>query len=358
MKIVIMAGGTGGHVFPALAVADVLRARGHDVNWIGTRQGLEARVVPAAGIPIEWIEVGGIRGKGLGTLLRSPLRIARGVLQARAILKRLRPSVVLGMGGFASGPGGLAARLRGCPLVLHEQNAIPGFTNRVLSHVAKRVLEGFPGSFAASRHAQYVGNPVRAAIASLPVPETRFAARTGPMRVLVLGGSQGARVLNDIVPQALAQSHAAQRPEIWHQTGGRDAESVAAAYKSHGLNARVGPFIEDMAAAYAWADFAVCRAGALTVAELAAAGLGAVLVPFAAAVDDHQTRNAQFLVNAGAAELLSQSKLSPATLGAVLERLLSDRSYLLDMAKRARACAKPEAAAKVADACLQAGGLA
>ncbi|MGH8313213.1 MAG: glycosyltransferase, partial [Gammaproteobacteria bacterium] len=198
-----------------------------------------------------------------------------------------------------------------------------------------------------------------AAIAALPAPEIRFAARRGPMRVLVIGGSQGARVLNDTVPQALAQLHnMAQRPEVWHQTGVRDAESVAAAYKSHGLNARVGPFIEDMAAAYAWADLAVCRAGALTVAELAAAGLGAVLVPFAAAVDDHQTLNAQFLVNAGAAELLSQSKLSPATLGAVLGRLLSDRSYLLDMAKRARVCAKPDAAAKVADACLQAGGLA
>ncbi|MGH8377982.1 MAG: undecaprenyldiphospho-muramoylpentapeptide beta-N-acetylglucosaminyltransferase [Gammaproteobacteria bacterium] len=357
MKIVIMAGGTGGHVFPALAVAEALRARGHDVIWIGTRQGLEARVVPAAGIPIEWIEVGGIRGKGLGTLLRSPLRIARGVHQAFGILKRLRPAAVLGMGGFASGPGGLAARLLGYPLVLHEQNAIPGFTNRVLSHVAKRVLEGFPDSFAASRHSQYVGNPVRAAIAALPVPEVRFAAHTGPMRVLVIGGSQGAKVLNDTLPAALVRLSLPQHPEIWHQTGAHDVESVTAAYKTHGLAVRASSFIEDMAQAYAWADLAVCRAGALTVAELAAAGLGAVLVPFAAAVDDHQTRNAQFLVNAGAAELLSQSTLSPAALGSVLERLLSDRSHLLDMAKRARACAKPDAAAKVAEICLQAGGL-
>ncbi|MGH8398077.1 MAG: undecaprenyldiphospho-muramoylpentapeptide beta-N-acetylglucosaminyltransferase [Gammaproteobacteria bacterium] len=358
MKIVIMAGGTGGHVFPALAVAEVLRARGHEVTWIGTRQGLEARVVPAAGIPIEWIEVGGIRGKGLGTWLRAPLCIARGVQQASGILKRWRPDAVLGMGGFASGPGGLAARLLGYPLVLHEQNAVPGFTNRVLSHVAKRVLEGFPGSFMASRHAQYVGNPVRGAIATLPVPEMRFAARSGSMRLLVIGGSQGAKVLNDMLPAALVRLSLAQPPEIWHQTGVRDAESVAAAYKSHGLHARVVPFIEDMAAAYAWADLAVCRAGALTVAELAAAGLGAVLVPFAAAVDDHQTRNAQFLVNAGAAETVAQSQLSPLTLAPLLERLLSDRPHLLDMAIHARACAKPDAAAKVTNICLQVGGLA
>ncbi|MGH8282771.1 MAG: undecaprenyldiphospho-muramoylpentapeptide beta-N-acetylglucosaminyltransferase [Gammaproteobacteria bacterium] len=355
MKIVIMAGGTGGHVFPALAVADVLRARGHEVTWIGTRRGLEARVVPAAGIPIEWIEVGGIRGKGLGTLLKSPFRIARAVSQALGILKRLRPAAALGMGGFASGPGGLAVRLLACPLVLHEQNAVPGFTNRVLSHVAKRVLEGFPDSFAASRHVQYVGNPVRATIAALPVPEIRFAARSGPMRVLVLGGSQGARVLNDAVPQALAQLHVVRRPEIWHQTGVRDVEQVNSVYREFGIAARVSPFIEDMAAAYAWADLAVCRAGALTVTELAAAGLGAVLVPFAAAVDDHQTRNAHFLVSTGAAELLAQSRLLPATLAPLLERLLADRPHLLDMAKRARARATPDAAVKVADVCLQTG---
>ncbi|MGA9852167.1 MAG: undecaprenyldiphospho-muramoylpentapeptide beta-N-acetylglucosaminyltransferase [Gammaproteobacteria bacterium] len=358
MKIVIMAGGTGGHVFPALAVADVLRTRGHEVIWIGTQHGLEARVVPAAGIPVEWIEVGGIRGKGLATLLKSPFRIARAMTQAFHILKHLHPAVVLGMGGFTSGPGGLSARLLGCPLVLHEQNAAPGFTNRVLSRVAKRVLEGFPASFAAPRHAQYVGNPVRAVIAALPLPEIRFAARTGPLRVLVIGGSQGAKVLNDTVPLALAQLDAAPHPEIWHQTGERDAPSVAAAYRTGGLTARVMPFIEDMAQAYAWADLAVCRAGALTIAELAAAGLGAVLVPFAEAVDDHQTRNAEFLLWAGAAELMNQSQLSPLTLAALLKRLLLDRSTLLEMAKRARVLAKPDAAVKVADACLQAGGLA
>jgi UDP-N-acetylglucosamine--N-acetylmuramyl-(pentapeptide) pyrophosphoryl-undecaprenol N-acetylglucosamine transferase len=356
MKIVIMAGGTGGHVFPALAVADELRARGHEVAWIGTRQGLEARVVPAAGIDIAWIEVGGLRGKGWRTLLMSPWHVARALHQARRIFRQLRPGVALGMGGFASGPGGLAAHLSGCPLVLHEQNAVPGITNRVLSRVARHVLQGFPGSFAPARHAEYVGNPVRAAIAAVPPPAQRFAGHSGALRLLVMGGSQGARVLNDTLPAAIAQLDDAQRPEIWHQTGTRDAESVTAVYRQHGVAARVLPFIEDMAGAYTWADLAVCRAGALTIAELTAAGLGAVLIPFAAAVDDHQTRNAQFLVQAGAAELLPQSQLSTANLSSTLQRLLASRQVLLNMAQRARALAKPDAAVKVAEACLRAGG--
>ena len=274
----IMAGGTGGHVFPALAVADVLHARGHEVAWIGTRQGLEASVVPAAGIPMAWIEVGGLRGKGMATLLQSPWRIARALAQALGIFRRLRPAAALGMGGFASGPGGLAARLGGCPLVLHEQNAVPGMTNRILSHVATRVLEGFPGSFASSRQGEYVGNPVRASIAALPPPEIRLAARSGKPRLLVIGGSQGAQVLNDCVPQVLVRLDAALRPEVWHQTGARDAQSVAAAYQAYGIPARVVPFIEDMAQAYAWADLALCRSGALTVAELATVGLASVAV--------------------------------------------------------------------------------
>ena len=356
MKIVIMAGGTGGHVFPALAVADVLHARGHEVAWIGTRQGLEASVVPAAGIPMAWIEVGGLRGKGMATLLQSPWRIARALAQALGIFRRLRPAAALGMGGFASGPGGLAARLGGCPLVLHEQNAVPGMTNRILSHVATRVLEGFPGSFASSRQGEYVGNPVRASIAALPPPEIRLAARSGKPRLLVIGGSQGAQVLNDCVPQVLVRLDAALRPEVWHQTGARDAQSVAAAYQAYGIPARVVPFIEDMAQAYAWADLALCRSGALTVAELATVGLASVLVPFAAAVDDHQTRNAEFLVQAAAAELLPQMQLSAQTLIPVLGGILGDRQRLMQMARRARALAKPDAAVKVAEACVQAGG--
>lgn len=357
MKIVIMAGGTGGHVFPALAVADALRARGHEVTWIGTRSGLEARVVPAAGFPLEWIEVAGLRGKGWRTLLVAPWRVARALGQAWKILRRLRPAVALGMGGFASGPGGLAARLRGCPLVLHEQNAVPGFTNRVLSRVARRVLEGFPGSFAAARRAEYVGNPVRDEILALPAPEQRFAGRDGALRLLVIGGSQGARALNETLPPALAELEV-PLPEIWHQTGTRDVEAVAQAYRERNIPARVAAFIENMAEAYAWADLVVCRAGALTIAELTAAGLGAVLVPFAAAVDDHQTRNAGFLVNAGAAELLAQRNLSAQSLSAILRRLLSDRGVLLQMARCARALAKPGAAQRVAEICLQAGGAA
>jgi len=358
MKIVIMAGGTGGHVFPALAVAEVLRARGHQLAWMGTETGLEARVATSAGIPMECINVGGVRGKDMVTLLKAPFILLRAVIQARAIFQRVKPQAALGMGGFASGPGGLAARLLGCPMVLHEQNAVPGMTNRVLSHVATRVLEGFPGSFVASRHAHYVGNPVRAGITELPVPETRFANRAGKVRLLMIGGSQGARVLNSNLPMALAQLDAALCPEVWHQTGVRDAEQVISAYRKCGVVARVVPFIEDMAAAYDWADLVLCRAGALTVSELAAAGLGAVLVPFAAAVDDHQSRNAAFLVNAGAAELLPESQISPQTLGALLARLLCDRNIMLAMAKRARALAKADAAEKVAEVCLQVGGLA
>lgn len=358
MKIVIMAGGTGGHVFPALAVAELLRARGHELAWIGTRQGLEARVVPAAGFDIEWIEVGGVRGKGMATLLQAPFRLLRAVRQAQAIFRRRRPGVALGMGGFASGPGGLAARFSACPLVLHEQNAVPGLTNRVLSHVAARVLEGFPRSFAAARRAEYVGNPVRAAIVSLPPPEARWAERRGRLHLLVIGGSQGARVLNEQLPAAFALLPVELQPEIRHQTGARDAESVAAAYRSRNIEARVTPFIEDMAEAYAWADLAVCRSGALTVAELAAAGLGALLVPFAAAVDDHQTRNAAFLVDVGAARLLPQAQASPGKLAEELRALLNSRAGLLDMARRARAQARPEAARLIADICLAAGGAA
>jgi UDP-N-acetylglucosamine--N-acetylmuramyl-(pentapeptide) pyrophosphoryl-undecaprenol N-acetylglucosamine transferase len=356
-SIVIMAGGTGGHVFPALAVADVLRRRGHAVSWIGTRQGLEARLVPAAGIPMEWIDVGGVRGKGLGTWLKTPFMLTRALLQALGIFRRLRPTAALGMGGFASGPAGLAARLSGCPLVLHEQNAVPGLTNRILSHMAKQVLEGFPGSFPPGRHARHVGNPVRAAIAALPPPDLRFAQRSGPLRLLIIGGSQGARVLNENVPAAIAGLPAAARPEVLHQTGAKDADLVSARYRDLGVDARVTPFIDDMTAAYGWADLALCRSGALTVAELSAAGLGAVLVPFAAAVDDHQTRNALFLVEQQAAIRVEQARATPALLTEILGSLFKDRGQLLFMAMQARAAARIDAAEQVADLCLAAGRL-
>jgi UDP-N-acetylglucosamine--N-acetylmuramyl-(pentapeptide) pyrophosphoryl-undecaprenol N-acetylglucosamine transferase len=351
--IVIMAGGTGGHVFPALAVAERLRAWGVPVVWLGTRLGLEAKLVPPAGIPIEWIGVAGLRGKGWQRRLAAPLMIAQALWQAGGILRRLQPCLVLGMGGFVSGPGGLMARLLGIPLVIHEQNALAGMTNRWLSRLAGRVLEAFPGSFPAPRQALTVGNPVRAGIAALPEPAQRFAGRTGRARLLVVGGSQGALALNQRVPAALALLPPTERPEVWHQAGGALQELTARAYQAAGVAVRLQPFIEEMAAAYGWADLVLCRAGAITVAELAAAGVGAVLVPFPYAVDDHQTANARFLERAGAAVLAPQAGLSPARLAALLQPLLGDRTRLLAMARAARCLARADAAEQVARVCLE-----
>jgi UDP-N-acetylglucosamine--N-acetylmuramyl-(pentapeptide) pyrophosphoryl-undecaprenol N-acetylglucosamine transferase len=349
-----MAGGTGGHVFPALAVANVLRERGIPVVWLGTHAGMEARLVPAQGIPIEWIRVAGIRGKGVGAWLLAPLRLAQAVLEARAVLRRLKPRAVLGAGGFVSGPGGIAAWLLGIPLLIHEQNAIAGLTNRWLARLATRVFEAFPDSFA-RRGVECIGNPVRADIAALPPPALRFAARGNPKRVLVLGGSQGARRLNLLLPQALAQLSAPLRPEVRHQTGSRGLDDARAAYAAAGVDAELLPFIDDMAGAYAWADFAICRAGALTITELQAAGLGALLVPFPAAVDDHQTRNAGVLVRAGAARLVQERDLDVAELRRLIGELTADRAALLGMAEAARAGAITDAAARLADQCIVLG---
>ncbi|MBL8259774.1 MAG: undecaprenyldiphospho-muramoylpentapeptide beta-N-acetylglucosaminyltransferase, partial [Candidatus Competibacteraceae bacterium] len=309
--VLIVAGGTGGHVFPALAVAERLRERGLPVVWMGTRRGLEATLVPKAGIPIEWVGVAALRGKGARRALTMPLILGRALWQAGAILRRLRPRVVLGMGGFASGPGGMAARSLGIPLVVHEQNAIAGLTNRWLARIADRVLEAFPSTFPSARRALTVGNPVREQIAALPPPAERFAARAGqPPRLLVVGGSQGALALNQLVPQALASLAERERPEVWHQAGGQLHAAAEAAYRESGVAARLTPFIEDMADAYGWADLVLCRAGALTVAELAAAGVGSILVPFPFAVDDHQTANARFLERGGAALIRQQAELT------------------------------------------------
>lgn len=352
--IVIMAGGTGGHVFPALAVAEQLRAWSLPVVWLGARQGLEAKLVPQAGIPIEWIEVAGLRGKGWRRRLTAPLMLAKALAQAGGALRRLQPRVVLGMGGFASGPGGLMARLLGIPLVVHEQNAIAGMTNRWLSRVASRVLEAFPGAFPPPCGAQAVGNPVRAAIAALPEPAQRFADRRGaPTRLLIVGGSQGALALNQLVPAALALAPPAERPQVWHQAGGALLEPAARAYREAGVAVRLEPFIDDMAAAYSWADLVLCRAGALTIAELAAAGVGAVLVPFPYAVDDHQTANARFLERGGAAVVAPQAELTAARLAELLRELLGDRERLLRMAQAARALARVDAAERVAAVCLE-----
>lgn len=348
-RIVIMAGGTGGHIFPGLAVARALRERGADVRWLGADGGMETRLVPPHGIAIDTLAVQGVRGKGIGTLLRAPLRLLAAVRAAGAVLRRERPDAVVSFGGYAAGPGGIAARLAGIPLLVHEQNRAAGMTNKALSKVARQVLVGFPQTFAKETH---VGNPVRAEIAAVAPPEARDFAHAGPLRLLVLGGSQGARALNEAVPQAVA---ALGMPvEILHQAGERMLDAARQAYADAGVAARVEPFIADMAAAYAWADLVVCRAGALTLAELCAVGVGSVLVPFPQAVDDHQTRNAEFLVERGAAVLLPQSDQLAARLRDVLAPLSADAGKRLAMARAARALARPDAAQRVAEAVLAA----
>ena len=349
MRVMIMAGGTGGHVFPALAVAAELRERGAEVFWLGTRQGLEAKVVPAAGIGMEWVSVSGLRGKGWAAWLLAPWRLLWASLQVLAVMLRRRPVVVLGMGGFVTGPGGVMTWLLRKPLVIHEQNAIAGLTNRLLAPLALRVLEAFPGTFH-GKHITHTGNPVRRAIAALPVPEERFNGRDGALRLLVLGGSLGARALNEVVPAALAQLPS--RPEVWHQAGSRNLEETLEHYRAAAVTARVEPFIDDMADAYGWADLVVCRAGALTVAELAAAGVGAILVPYPHAVDDHQTHNAAYLSDAGAALVVQQREFTRDRLCELLATLV-DRSRLLAMAQAARDLAQPQAAATVAALCWE-----
>ena len=354
--VMIMAGGTGGHVYPALAVARGLAAMGRDVVWLGTRRGLEGRVIPEQQIPIEWISVSGLRGKGVVSWLFAPFRLLRALFQSLSILRKTRPAVVLGMGGFVSGPGGLAARLLGRRLVIHEQNAVAGLTNRSLARIANRVLEAFPSSFPnperISSGVETVGNPVRDEILSLPEPGQRMAGRSGRLRLLVLGGSQGALRLNTMMPLALAQIDSDKRPQVWHQAGASTLEKARSGYRQHDLDARVEPFIENMADAYGWADLVVCRAGALTIFELAAAGLAAVLVPFPSAVDDHQTLNAKWLVRSGAAVLLPEETLAADSLAALILRFAGDRQSLLEMAGRARALAAPGACGKVVQACL------
>ncbi len=356
--ILIMAGGTGGHVFPALALARLLRARSFHVVWLGTRRGLEARVVPAETIPIEWLSVGGLRGKGWTTLLAAPFRLTLALLQALQVMWRYRPLIVVGLGGFVTGPGGVAAWLTRHPLLIHEQNAVAGFTNRWLARIAREVLEAFPGSFGKVGHARAIGNPVRQDISAIPAPRDRFAARSGPIRILVIGGSQGATRLNAVVPFALARLKtlgAEQVPpiDVRHQAGERWIEAGRESYVSAGVRADVRPFIEDMAEAYSWADLVICRSGALTVSELAAAGVGAILVPFPAAVDDHQTQNAQYLVKEGAAVLIADRDLSAERLADELQRLCAGRDRLLAMAERARLLARPRAAEDLAASCLE-----
>ena len=352
--VLVMAGGTGGHVFPALALARLLRTKSYEVVWLGTQRGLEARVVPKESIPIEWLSVGGIRGKGIVTALAAPFRLMRALVQALGIVRKHRPVVVVGLGGFVTGPGGVAAWLLRRPLVIHEQNAIAGFTNRCLSHLARQVLEAFPNSFGREVTGRVIGNPVREDIAAVPPPVQRFADRTGALRILVIGGSQGATKLNAVVPYALAKLRTAVPAiDVRHQAGERWIDSARQTYLEAGVRADVRPFIEDMAEAYGWADLVICRSGALTVSELAAVGVGAVLVPFPAAVDDHQTHNARYLVNEGAAILMSDRELTAERLAAELEKLCAGRGKLLAMAERARLLAKPHAAEELAASCIE-----
>lgn len=349
--VVIMAGGTGGHIFPGLAVARELRARGVPVTWLGAAGAMETRLVPPQGIAIDTLPIAGIRGKGKLALLGAPFRIMRAVRAAGFALRARNPRAVVAFGGFASGPGGLAGRLLGVPLIVHEQNRAPGMTNRILARFCRRLLVGFPGSFAGGE--ELVGNPVRAEIAAIAAPQQRLSGRDGPLRVLVVGGSQGARVLNQAVPAAVAALAGQAQFQIRHQSGEKLFAEAQAAYQQADVAAEVSPFIADMAQAFAWADLVVCRAGASTLAELCAVGVPAVLVPFAAAVDDHQTRNAQYLVEHGAAVLLKQDAGLAAALQQTLQQLHDDPARRMAMAQAARGLARVDAAARIADIILE-----
>jgi UDP-N-acetylglucosamine--N-acetylmuramyl-(pentapeptide) pyrophosphoryl-undecaprenol N-acetylglucosamine transferase len=344
--IMIMAGGTGGHVFPGLAVAEHLRAAGWTIVWLGNPNSMEARLVPERGYTMAWVDFAGLRGKGPLAIALLPVRLLRAFWQSSRALFRHRPDVVLGLGGYQSFPGGMMAALFGRPLAIHEQNSIAGLANRVLAGVADRVLAGFPGAL---KKADAVGNPVRPEIAAIAPPESRYAARSGPLRILVVGGSLGAKALNDAVPAALAQLPAENRPRVTHQSGVQHIEALTETYRAAAVEAHPVAFIDDMAGAYASADLVVCRSGALTVAELAAAGVASILVPFPHAVDDHQTTNARYLSDAGAAVLLPQPELGG--LAAVLGAMTRERC--LAMALKARALAKPDATARVAQACVE-----
>lgn len=349
--VMILAGGTGGHIFPALAVAKVLRARGVPVTWLGADGAMETRLVPPHGIPLDTLPISALRGKGKLALLGAPLRVGRAIAGAMGLLRARRPRAVVSFGGFAAGPGGMAARLSGKPLLVHEQNRAPGFTNRVLARFSRRVLTGFPGSFAHGE--EYVGNPVREEIAAIAPPAQRMGGREGSLRLLVLGGSQGARALNQSVPRAVAMLGAEMPLEIRHQCGEKLREEAVQAYADAGVPASVEAFITDMATAYAWADLVVCRAGASTLAEVCAVGVGSVLVPFPQAVDDHQTRNAEFLVERDAAILLKQDAYLAERLHGVLSDLAQHPDKRKAMAEAARGLAKTDAADRIADIILE-----
>lgn len=350
-RIMIMAGGTGGHVFPALAVADVLAKQGVDVHWMGTERGIEYKLVPEAGYPLSLIHVKGLRGNGLLGWLLAPFKVIKAVYEAMVALHRIKPDVVLGLGGFASGPGGIAAWLLRIPVVIHEQNAIPGLTNKLLSRVAKRVLEAFPYSFDSEYKAEWVGNPVRDSIAAASEPAQRYNNEQQVPKLLILGGSLGAKSLNTVIPEALSLIPEQERPIVRHQSGVKHIDACQQAYSQANVDAEVMAFVSDMSEAYQWADLVICRSGALTVAELSAVGVASLLVPYPFAVDDHQTHNASALVMAGGARLIKDSDLSAQDMSVQIRELLEDKATLLAMAEAARTQAKPEAANTIAQIC-------
>ncbi|ROR94781.1 UDP-N-acetylglucosamine-N-acetylmuramylpentapeptide N-acetylglucosamine transferase [Sinobacterium caligoides] len=347
----MMAGGTGGHVFPALATANKLQQAGYDIHWLGTIKGIESRLVPAANIDITYLKVTGMRGKGFVTLLKAPFLLLSSILQAYKEIGRLQPNVVVGMGGFASGPGAVAAWLRGVPLVIHEQNAVAGTTNRLSAKIATRVLQAFDHAFAGREHKEVVGNPVRDELTEVPAPQLRVRTDDQPLRLLIVGGSLGALALNELVPEAVALMPEASRPKIFHQAGNGKQESTSERYATLKVDAVVEAFIDDMLTAYSNADLVICRAGALTVSELACIGLAAILVPLPHAIDDHQTKNAEWLVENGAAICFKQEQLSAEKLAQQLIMLTADKGKLLAMAESGRACALPDAADRVAKIC-------
>jgi UDP-N-acetylglucosamine--N-acetylmuramyl-(pentapeptide) pyrophosphoryl-undecaprenol N-acetylglucosamine transferase len=342
----VMAGGTGGHIFPGLAVAEALRARGWRVHWLGAPGSMESRLVPPRGFPLETIDFGGVRGKGVKTLVLLPLKILRAFWQSIRVVRRVQPQVVVGLGGYITFPGGMMSVLLGKPLVLHEQNSVAGLANKVLAGVADRVYSAFPQVL---QKAEWIGNPLRAAFLQQPAPEQRFAGRSGPLKLLVVGGSLGAKALNEIVPKALALMSAAERPRVLHQGGDKQIDELRANYAAAGVEAELTSFIEDTASAFAQADLVICRAGASTVTELAAVGAAALFVPFPFAVDDHQTTNAKFLVDAGGGWLVQQRELTPETLATLLRGL--DRATLLQRALAARNMAKTQATEQMVAAC-------
>jgi UDP-N-acetylglucosamine--N-acetylmuramyl-(pentapeptide) pyrophosphoryl-undecaprenol N-acetylglucosamine transferase len=345
--IMIMAGGTGGHIFPALAVAHSMRDAGWRVVWLGNPDGMEAKLVPQHRFEMVNLKFAALRGKGILRKLLLPLNLLKGFWQAQKAIRQVQPDVVLGMGGYITFPGGMMAALLGKPLVVHEQNSVAGLANRVLASVADRIVTGFPDVL---KKGVWAGNPVRPEIAKLGPPAERFAERTGALRVLVIGGSLGAQALNEIVPKGMALLAESEQPQIVHQAGEKHIEGLKANYAAVGVQAHCVSFIEDMAGAYEWADLVICRSGALTVAELAATGVASILVPFPHAVDDHQTGNAKFLVNVGGAFLLPQSELTPESIALIRNY---SRGQLLEMAEKARSLAKPDATEEVANICAE-----